>query len=188
MLHCFRVLLKQKCRFVVLPRNQDVFPCQLTETASPSLTLKAPVLNVKLFNFNSNNFYSTFNNVHGHKAASHKYIDSIWSFYINKIFSCVTGQANGKYSCPKIYFNHRCFSGPYLNKGRIAELPQCVGPGNCVLVLKEVCILSLNVSVTLRSMPLFLILLFSLVFCSPLLCLLYSFLCCFIRLWSLMTS
>ncbi|XP_029549843.1 scm-like with four MBT domains protein 1 isoform X5 [Salmo trutta] len=47
-------------------------------------------------------------------------------------------QGNGKYSCPKIYFNHRCFSGPYLNKGRIAELPQSIGPGNCVLVLKEV--------------------------------------------------
>ncbi|TSV54876.1 Scm-like with four MBT domains protein 1 [Bagarius yarrelli] len=53
-------------------------------------------------------------------------------------------QANGKYSCPKIYFNHRCFSGPYLNKGRIAELPQCVGPGNCVLVLKEVLSLLIN--------------------------------------------
>ncbi|CAB1315087.1 unnamed protein product [Coregonus sp. 'balchen'] len=47
--------------------------------------------------------------------------------------------ANGKYSCPKIYFNHRCFSGPYLNNGRIAELPQSIGPGNCVLVLKERC-------------------------------------------------
>uniref|UniRef100_A0A671MAW8 Scm-like with four MBT domains protein 1 n=1 Tax=Sinocyclocheilus anshuiensis TaxID=1608454 RepID=A0A671MAW8_9TELE len=52
--------------------------------------------------------------------------------------------ANGKYCCPKIYFNHRCFSGPYLNKGRIAELPQCVGPGNCVLVLKEVLTLLIN--------------------------------------------
>ncbi|XP_018589692.1 scm-like with four MBT domains protein 1 isoform X3 [Scleropages formosus] len=54
------------------------------------------------------------------------------------------GQCNGKYSCPKIYFNHRCFSGPYLNKGRIAELPQCVGPGSCVLVLKEVLTLLIN--------------------------------------------
>ncbi|XP_048878472.1 scm-like with four MBT domains protein 1 isoform X3 [Brienomyrus brachyistius] len=54
------------------------------------------------------------------------------------------GQNNGKYSCPKIYFNHRCFSGPYLNKGRIAELPQCVGPGSCVLVLKEVLTLLIN--------------------------------------------
>uniref|UniRef100_A0A8C7HEM8 Scm like with four mbt domains 1 n=1 Tax=Oncorhynchus kisutch TaxID=8019 RepID=A0A8C7HEM8_ONCKI len=51
---------------------------------------------------------------------------------------------NGKYCCPKIFFNHRCFSGPYLNKGRIAELPQCVGPGNCVLVLKEVLTLLIN--------------------------------------------
>ncbi|XP_015426477.1 PREDICTED: scm-like with four MBT domains protein 1 [Myotis davidii] len=51
---------------------------------------------------------------------------------------------NGKYCCPKIYFNHRCFSGPYLNKGRIAELPQCVGPGNCVLVLREVLTLLIN--------------------------------------------
>uniref|UniRef100_A0A3Q2QA72 Scm like with four mbt domains 1 n=1 Tax=Fundulus heteroclitus TaxID=8078 RepID=A0A3Q2QA72_FUNHE len=51
---------------------------------------------------------------------------------------------NGKYCCPKIYFNHRCFSGPYLNKGRISELPQFIGPGNCVLVLKEVLTLLIN--------------------------------------------
>ncbi|XP_059184934.1 scm-like with four MBT domains protein 1 [Centropristis striata] len=55
-----------------------------------------------------------------------------------------TGQGNGKYCSPKIYFNHRCFSGPYLNKGRIAELPQFIGPGNCVLVLKEVLTLLIN--------------------------------------------
>ncbi|XP_068449663.1 scm-like with four MBT domains protein 1 isoform X1 [Clinocottus analis] len=55
-----------------------------------------------------------------------------------------TGQGNRKYCCPKIYFNHRCFSGPYLNKGRIAELPQFIGPGNCVLVLKEVLSLLIN--------------------------------------------
>lgn len=55
------------------------------------------------------------------------------------MFVCgCAGPGNGKYCCPKIYFNHRCFSGPYLNKGRIAELPQFIGPGNCVLVLKEV--------------------------------------------------
>uniref|UniRef100_A0A671VBQ3 Scm like with four mbt domains 1 n=1 Tax=Sparus aurata TaxID=8175 RepID=A0A671VBQ3_SPAAU len=63
---------------------------------------------------------------------------------------CVSGlikgfhTGNGKYCCPKIYFNHRCFSGPYLNKGRIAELPQFIGPGNCVLVLKEVLSLLIN--------------------------------------------
>ncbi|KAF3859375.1 hypothetical protein F7725_021773 [Dissostichus mawsoni] len=47
------------------------------------------------------------------------------------------GSANGRYCCSKIFVNHRCFSGPYLNKGRIAELPQAVGPGKCTLVLKE---------------------------------------------------
>ncbi|XP_064417309.1 scm-like with four MBT domains protein 2 [Latimeria chalumnae] len=55
-----------------------------------------------------------------------------------------TGTANGKYSCPQIFINHRCFSGPYLNKGRIAELPQSVGPGKCVLVLKEVLSMLIN--------------------------------------------
>nr|XP_057921753.1 scm-like with four MBT domains protein 2 isoform X2 [Doryrhamphus excisus] len=45
--------------------------------------------------------------------------------------------ANGRYCCSKIFVNHRCFSGPYLNKGRITELPQTVGPGKCTLVLKE---------------------------------------------------
>lgn len=48
------------------------------------------------------------------------------------------GLTNGKYSCPKLFINHRCFSGPFLNKGRLAELPRSVGPGKCVLVLKEV--------------------------------------------------
>ncbi|XP_006811735.1 scm-like with four MBT domains protein 1 [Saccoglossus kowalevskii] len=45
---------------------------------------------------------------------------------------------------PKIYFNHKCFSGPYLNKGRIAELPRAVGPGIVTLVLKEVISLLIN--------------------------------------------
>ncbi|XP_066241005.1 scm-like with four MBT domains protein 2 isoform X1 [Saccopteryx leptura] len=55
-----------------------------------------------------------------------------------------TGTVNGKYSCPQLFINHRCFSGPYLNKGRIAELPQSVGPGKCVLVLKEVLSMIIN--------------------------------------------
>ncbi|KAB0383271.1 hypothetical protein FD755_005188, partial [Muntiacus reevesi] len=54
------------------------------------------------------------------------------------------GTVNGKYCCPQLFINHRCFSGPYLNKGRIAELPQSVGPGKCVLVLKEVLSMLIN--------------------------------------------
>ncbi|CAH1784251.1 unnamed protein product [Owenia fusiformis] len=55
------------------------------------------------------------------------------------------GEAGGKPGwCPKIYFNHRCFSGPFLSKGRIADLPKCVGPGPIVLVLKEVLSLLIN--------------------------------------------
>ncbi|XP_075826459.1 scm-like with four MBT domains protein 2 isoform X2 [Microtus pennsylvanicus] len=55
-----------------------------------------------------------------------------------------TGTVNGKYCCPQLFVNHRCFSGPFLNKGRIAELPQSVGPGKCVLVLKEVLSMIIN--------------------------------------------
>ncbi|XP_069085370.1 scm-like with four MBT domains protein 2 isoform X2 [Pleurodeles waltl] len=54
------------------------------------------------------------------------------------------GSTNGKYCCPQLFINHRCFSGPYLNKGRIAELPQTVGPGKCVLVLKDVLGMMIN--------------------------------------------
>ncbi|TMS02552.1 Scm-like with four MBT domains protein 2 [Larimichthys crocea] len=54
------------------------------------------------------------------------------------------GSANGRYCCSKIFVNHRCFSGPYLNKGRIAELPQAVGPGKCTLVLKELLSMLIN--------------------------------------------
>ncbi|KAM4748209.1 scm-like with four MBT domains protein 2 [Rhinophrynus dorsalis] len=58
--------------------------------------------------------------------------------------NCLTGSTNGKYCCPQLFINHRCFSGPFLNKGRIAELPQSVGPGKCVLVLKEVLSMVIN--------------------------------------------
>ena len=48
------------------------------------------------------------------------------------------------YWCPKIYFNFRCFSGPLLSKMRIAALPQSVGPGPVLLVMKEVLSLLVN--------------------------------------------
>uniref|UniRef100_A0A4W6D8J3 Scm like with four mbt domains 2 n=1 Tax=Lates calcarifer TaxID=8187 RepID=A0A4W6D8J3_LATCA len=60
------------------------------------------------------------------------------------ILPSVPGSANGRYCCSKIFVNHRCFSGPYLNKGRIAELPQAVGPGKCTLVLKELLSMLIN--------------------------------------------
>lgn len=58
--------------------------------------------------------------------------------HAHQCYFLLAGTINGRYCCPQLYINHRCFSGPYLNKGRIAELPQSVGPGKCVLVLKEV--------------------------------------------------
>ncbi|CAB3367361.1 Hypothetical predicted protein [Cloeon dipterum] len=51
--------------------------------------------------------------------------------------------------CPKIYFNHKCFTGPYLSKGKIALLTKFVGPGPITLVLKEV--LSLLISTAYKS-------------------------------------
>lgn len=44
----------------------------------------------------------------------------------------------------KVYYNPKCFSGPYLNKGRIAELPKSVGPGMVPLVLREVLHMLIN--------------------------------------------
>lgn len=37
-----------------------------------------------------------------------------------------------------IYFNHKCFTGPSLSKGKICSLPQYVGPGPMRLVMEEV--------------------------------------------------
>ncbi|XP_057337279.1 scm-like with four MBT domains protein 1 [Microplitis mediator] len=51
--------------------------------------------------------------------------------------------------CPKIYFNYRCFTGPMISKGKLANLPKSVGPGPVTLVMKEV--LSMVVSVGYRS-------------------------------------
>ncbi|XP_058046826.1 scm-like with four MBT domains protein 2 isoform X7 [Ahaetulla prasina] len=61
------------------------------------------------------------------------------------------GTANGRYNCPVLFINHRCFSGPHLNKGRLAELPRSVGPGKCVLVLKEILRMVINSAYKPRS-------------------------------------
>ncbi|XP_046999669.1 scm-like with four MBT domains protein 1 [Schistocerca americana] len=60
-----------------------------------------------------------------------------------------TSSGNGSSWCPKIYFNHKCFSGPYLSKGKLSGLPKSVGPGPVTLVLKEV--LSMVISVAYKS-------------------------------------
>ncbi|XP_034237039.1 scm-like with four MBT domains protein 1 isoform X1 [Thrips palmi] len=60
-----------------------------------------------------------------------------------------SGQRMSKLWCPKIYFNHRCFSGPFLSKCKLAGLPQAVGPGPVRLVMREV--LSMLISVAYKS-------------------------------------
>ncbi|XP_064488102.1 scm-like with four MBT domains protein 2 isoform X2 [Ornithodoros turicata] len=58
----------------------------------------------------------------------------------------LSGMKNSKSWCPCIYLNHRCFSGPFLSKGRLAELPRQIGPGPISLVLKEVLTQVINVA------------------------------------------
>lgn len=50
---------------------------------------------------------------------------------------------------PKIYFNHTCFSGPFLSKGRILELPECIEPRGVKSMVKEM--LNLLISVGYKS-------------------------------------
>ncbi|XP_013794742.1 scm-like with four MBT domains protein 1 [Limulus polyphemus] len=57
-----------------------------------------------------------------------------------------TTKVGGKAWCPKIYFNHRCFTGPYLSKSRLAELPRHIGPGPVALVMKEAVSMLVNVA------------------------------------------
>jgi hypothetical protein len=45
---------------------------------------------------------------------------------------------NEKSAYIKIYFNHKCFTGPSLSKSKICSLPQYVGPGPMRLVIEEV--------------------------------------------------
>lgn len=66
--------------------------------------------------------------------------------YRSATYTQIKAGDGGSSWCPKIYFNHRCFSGPFLSKGRIAELPRCVGPGPIQLVLKEVLTMLINVA------------------------------------------
>lgn len=56
-----------------------------------------------------------------------------------KVLSHLPHYATGNNAwCPRIYFNHKCFTGSYISKGKISELPQYVGPGPVVLVMHEV--------------------------------------------------
>uniref|UniRef100_A0A6G1SIG8 Scm-like with four MBT domains protein 1 n=1 Tax=Aceria tosichella TaxID=561515 RepID=A0A6G1SIG8_9ACAR len=45
---------------------------------------------------------------------------------------------NEKSAYIKIFFNHKCFTGPSLSKSKICSLPQYVGPGPMRLVVEEV--------------------------------------------------
>lgn len=45
---------------------------------------------------------------------------------------------NEKSNYIKIFFNHKCFTGPSLSKSKICSLPQYVGPGPLRLVMEEV--------------------------------------------------
>ena len=56
------------------------------------------------------------------------------------------GTAGSSSWCPKIYFNYRCFTGPYVSKGRLMLLPQSVGPGPVSLVIREVLSMLINVA------------------------------------------
>jgi len=47
---------------------------------------------------------------------------------------------------PKIFFNKRCFTGPLLSKGRLAEAPESYGPGRVVKTLKDVITTLVNVA------------------------------------------
>ncbi|KAG8186556.1 hypothetical protein JTE90_020859 [Oedothorax gibbosus] len=60
--------------------------------------------------------------------------------------SSPTGHLHSKSWCPKIYFNHRCFTGPLLSKSKLAELPQAIGPGPLQLVIKDVIYRVVNIA------------------------------------------
>jgi len=80
-------------------------------------------------------------------------LDSDWTTALYKLFTYllaylssyvyITGSSSW---CPKIYFNYRCFTGPYLSKGRLMLLPQSVGPGPVTLVVREVLTMLINVA------------------------------------------
>lgn len=57
---------------------------------------------------------------------------------VNGPVSKAVPSLSGSSWCPKIYFNHKCFTGPFLSKTGLAKLPKAVGPGPVTLVLKEI--------------------------------------------------
>lgn len=60
------------------------------------------------------------------------------TFIADSILHYFFSEQHGRSWCPKIYFNHRCFTGPLLSKSRLAELPKAIGPGPVNLVMNEV--------------------------------------------------
>uniref|UniRef100_A0A8C6V345 Scm like with four mbt domains 1 n=1 Tax=Neogobius melanostomus TaxID=47308 RepID=A0A8C6V345_9GOBI len=133
----------QQCLFLTLVKGQYIWlSLEGLKTPMPELIVHADSLDIFPVSWCETNGYPL---VHPIKPPAEKERKIAVVQPEKQVCVCVSvGQGNGKYCSPKIYFNHRCFSGPYLNKGRIAELPQFIGPGNCVLVLKEVLTLLIN--------------------------------------------
>ncbi|XP_077295984.1 scm-like with four MBT domains protein 2 [Arctopsyche grandis] len=51
--------------------------------------------------------------------------------------------------CDRIYFNYKCYSGPFLSKNKLSQLPKHVGPGPLSLVIREV----LNMIISVAYKP-----------------------------------
>ncbi|KAG7310346.1 hypothetical protein JYU34_003119 [Plutella xylostella] len=54
-----------------------------------------------------------------------------------KIIEVVKQQSTEEW-CDRIYFNYKCYAGPYISRNKLSQLPKHVGPGPLSLVLKEV--------------------------------------------------
>lgn len=51
--------------------------------------------------------------------------------------------------CDKIFFNYKCYSGPFLSRNKLSQLPKSVGPGPLFLVIREV----LNMIISVAYKP-----------------------------------
>lgn len=51
--------------------------------------------------------------------------------------------------CDRIFFNYKCYSGPFLSKNKLSQLPKQVGPGPLRLVMREV----LNMIISIAYKP-----------------------------------
>lgn len=135
--------------YTLLPFNStDIYPSKWCETNNhPLVSLLPPRKRLNQSSSQPDKKLKKSKKESGNASEDDQQFDNQMAIYekehfdlgaINHKQSDIDYILNEKTMLIRIYFNHKCFTGPSLSKGKICSLPQYIGPGPLNLVMEEV--------------------------------------------------